>query len=188
MKMPRRGPPRRAPYKLYLYGRKAPRRDLAILLGLVVGLTLASWTSYHFGYGWGYGSPKAGPEVTLRDLIQGKVASAHDKWGDGGTLVTIRHVVVHKFSHEDDGDWFLGVSDPTYANGDFVVEVIKRDQASVHKPPLHVPLTLIGVPYCDLVHGTEERFGGEEWHTGGSCWEIHPLYSWSQEALVGAAT
>jgi hypothetical protein len=185
----RRGPAKRSPYDLFLHGNDGKaRRDLMVLAGLAVALALTSWTSYHLGYGWGQGSPKVGGDVTFKDILDGKVATASTKWGDGGTIVTVHHVVIHSQTQEADGDWFWSASDPTYQNGDFVLEVIHRDQAGVHRAPLNVPLTITGVPYCDLVHGEEDQGhgSGERWHTGGSCWELHPLYSWSTE-LLGVA-
>ncbi len=181
----RRRPRRQSPYQLFLHGNKGRvKRDTTILLGLAVGLSLVSWTSYHFGYGWGYGAPSKGPDATFQDVLHGKFPSGKTKWGDAGTIVTVHHVVIHKETKEDDGDWFWAASDPSYQNGDFVLEVITRDQGASHQPPLNTPLTISGVPYCDTVHGTEERANGERWHTGGSCWELHPVYSWVTESTL----
>jgi hypothetical protein len=110
--------------------------------------------------------------TTLADVARGTFATASDKRGHGGTLVSVTGVVIDKIlSEENDGDWHLYAHDATVAR--MVVEIVPEDQAAEGKPPTGVPLTLTGTPYCDQAHETES------WH-GSTCWEIHPVYAWSR--------
>jgi len=110
--------------------------------------------------------------TTLADVAHGTFATASDKRGHGGTLVTVAGVVVDKIlSEEADGDWHLYAHDGTVSR--MVVEIVPEDQTQEGKPPTGVPLTLTGTPFCDTAHETES------WH-GSTCWEIHPVYAWSR--------
>jgi hypothetical protein len=109
--------------------------------------------------------------TTLSSIVDDNFTSAVDKQGDGGSYVEVRDVVVFKvITEEADGDWHVYIRDPTYDQ--FIAEIIPRDQGAEGQPPLNVPLVVWGITYCDTPHQNDG------WH-GYTCWEIHPLTSWS---------
>ncbi len=149
---------------------KARTALLAALILLVVagaGLELAAGGMFSTNQS---GSAK---QTTLEDLIAGKFATAVDKEGTGGVVVTVRDLRVLYVRDESDGDWHVAVTDGRVPV--FITEIIPRDQLREGRPHPGTVVDETGVPYCDTAHQTEA------WHDS-TCWEIHPVTSWELSA------
>ncbi len=158
-------PPKR---KGKLWWVAVPFVAVLVVVGVYAGLSLGPTRNLPSG---GPGGSSQATVTTLAAIVDGNFTSAVDKLGDGGSYVEVREVVVFKvLTEEADGDWHVYMQDPTYDQ--FISEIIPRDQAAEGQPPLNVPLVVWGITYCDVEHQNDS------WH-GYTCWEIHPLTSWS---------
>jgi hypothetical protein len=114
----------------------------------------------------------AAPVVTtLSQIKAGKFRTASDKKGTGGVVVTVTGLRVNSIRVQHDGDWHVSVSDGKLSA--FITEIIPRDQARVGRPPVGAKITETGTPFCDRATQTQP------WH-GKTCWEIHPVTSWTK--------
>ncbi len=108
--------------------------------------------------------------ITLEDLIAGKFPTALDKHGTGGVTVTVRNLLVLYVRDESDGDWHVAVTDGRLDV--FITEITPSYQSSIGRPAAGSTIDETGIAYCDTNHETES------WH-GNTCWEIHPVTSWT---------
>ena len=118
------------------------------------------------------GSEKsATPSITtLERIIAGQFPTATDKQGTGGVSVTVRDLRVLYVSNESDGDWHVAVTDGRVSV--FITEITPPYQSLLGRPTANATIDEIGIAFCDTFHENES------WH-GDTCWEIHPITSWS---------
>lgn len=110
--------------------------------------------------------------TTVQEILDGKYRTSTDKHGTRGLVVQVSHVRIYRTFHVSDGDWHIHGIDSN--NVHLVMEIIPRDLPTVGIPPQGVPLTLVGVPFCDRGHEDQQ------WHYT-TCWELHPILGWRIE-------
>ncbi len=108
--------------------------------------------------------------TTLEDLVAGRFPTAINKQGTGGLAVTVHSLLVLYVMDESDGDWHVAVTDGKLDV--FITEITPSYQSSVGRPAAGSTIDETGIAYCDTNHETES------WH-GNTCWEIHPVTSWT---------
>ena len=110
--------------------------------------------------------------TTLTEIHSGKFTSATDKHGTGGTLVTVKNVLVLLTSPAEDGDTHVTVLFLHLGVPWFTTEITPVEKAKgVKDPPILRRIDITGYVYWDPEHVTEL------WHSYTG-WEIHPIVSW----------